>query len=100
MRWIGSLLLLAAVVVGGFDGLNYLRSGEELFRPIGAWWYQLHSESLLLLQPAIERYILPALWDPVVLTALEQPLAVVLAVLGIVLLLLARRRGRQGHLFR
>ena len=100
MRWIGSLFLLAAAVAGGFDGLNYLRAGGELFRPIGAWWHQLHPESLLLLQPAIERYILPALWDPVVLTVLELPLAVVLAVLGVVLMLLARRRRRQGNLFR
>ena len=65
---------------------------------LGEWWFWVHQDSLQLLQPAIERHLSPALWDPGVQTLLEWPLAPELAVLGVVFYLIGRRpRGGNGE---
>lgn len=99
MRWIGWGMLCVGLVVGLLDLIVFLQSGGPVFRSGGSWWFMLSPDTLLLAQPAIERHILPALWDPIILTVLEQPLALVLAAIGLVILLLARRRRRKGRFF-
>jgi len=60
-------------------------------RPLGQLWYSLDSASLNLVQAVIERYLLPALWDPLLLTFLTWAAAPVFAVLGLLCLWLVRR---------
>lgn len=100
MRYLGILFLCLAGVVAVVDGVNYLGTDGELFRSAGHWWFQLHSTSLQLAQPAVERYVLPELWDPVIVTVLRWPLAAILAGIGVVLVLLAIRLRRRGTLLR
>lgn len=64
---------------------------------LGDWWAWIDRDSLLLLQPAIERHVSPALWDPGIQTLLEWPLAVELAVLGAIFWLLRRRKRSRRH---
>ncbi len=90
-RLAGWLLLVAAAGYAAADALAPPPGGFRL-RAFGEWWFRLHPDSLQLLQPAIERHVAVFLWDPVLLTLLQAPLALLLGALGTVLLLLARRR--------
>ena len=89
------LLALAALVLALDVGAA--EQGLRL-RAVGEYWFMIHKNSLQLLQPAIERHVSPALWDPFILTFLTWPLAAVLAAPGLLLALLPgrRRRDRRG----
>ena len=87
MRAAGWVLLALALVVAGVD---VLVSGG--LRAFGAWWFMLNRDSLQLLQPALERHVAVWLWDPVMLTVLQWPMAAILAMSGVLLMLLKRRR--------
>ena len=70
---------------------------------LGEWWAWIHRDSLLILQPAVERHISPALWDPGIQTVLEWPAAADFAGLGAIFWLLHRwgcRRRRRRLRFR
>ena len=81
----GIVVLASDVAAAGTDGLRLTALGE--------WWFWLHPNSLQLLQPAIERHVSPALWDPGVQTLLEWPLSAELfALAGLCFVLAAIRR--------
>lgn len=100
LRWLGRavgwLLVLAALAMAGRDAFAWLDTGVWNSKLLGELWREIHSESLLLIQPAVERYISPVLWNDVIFPVLLAPAWLVFAVPGIVLLLLSslRRRGR------
>lgn len=83
MRLVGLLLVGLGVAAGALD---LVRGGE--LRAVGAWWFALHRDSLQLLQPALERHVAIWLWDPVMLTVLQWPLALLLGAIGVALLAL------------
>ncbi len=89
------LIGLAVLVVDLAGSLS--AQGTPALEPLGAWWAWLHRDSLLLLQPAIERHLTPALWDPGVQTLLEWPAAPQFLGLAAAFGLLAlwRRRKRR-----
>lgn len=87
--------MVPVLIVAVIDLIQYLRGNDVILRSVGDWWFAIHKDSLLLAQPAIERHVLPVLWDPVVVTVLQWPLAVVIAVLGLLLALFLRRRQRR-----
>ena len=91
---IGWLLVAGAAVMAGREAVAWVQSGEWMPIAAGQLWFDLHKDSLQLVQPAIERYILPALWDPVILTVLQWPAWAVLGATGLVLALWAGRRRR------
>jgi len=61
--------------------------------PLGLRWYQLHPNSLLLIQPAIERHVAAWLWPPIQ-RVLEQPAWLVPGALGVLGLLIKGVRRR------
>lgn len=79
--------MAVAVVVAAGD---VMASGS--LRAVGTWWFMLDRDSLQLLQPALERHVAVWLWDPVMLTVLQWPMAAVLAVPGLGLALAGRSR--------
>lgn len=99
-RAIGWLLVLAALAAVGRDGFAWLDTGVWNSVPFGQVWFDLHKDSLLLVQPALERHVAPFLWDPVMTTILEAPAWVVFLVPGVILLLLGRLRRRSKARFR
>jgi len=99
-RTVGWLLILAAVAAFGRDVFGWLDTGQWDSKLVGELWYELHRDSLQLLQPAIERYVLPALWSYVIFPILLAPAWLVFAVPGIVLLLLPRVCHRRRATFR
>lgn len=86
-----SIALLLFVLAAGALALDAIAAGPTGFRlrSIGEVWYTTHRESWLLLQPAVERHIHQDLWFLVFEPFFRQPLAVVMAVCGLLVALLA-----------
>jgi hypothetical protein len=92
LRFLGLWILAAAFVFLVYDGTKSIAAGMVLTKPFGETWNDINSNSLLLLQPAIERHVAVWLWDPVILSILTAPTWLVLGVIGIVLILLGRKK--------
>ena len=82
LRGLGYLFCLLAIVVVGFDVVRLISTGEYKAATLGATWYSIHSGSLAMLQPGIERHVSPWLWSAVFQPVLTAPLWLVLAILG------------------
>lgn len=92
---LGFLVFSAGLATGVYDGLHWeWRDGLFPFAPIGEIWASLHRDSLLLLQPAVERYISPALWSGAIFPALTWPATPVLLGAGALLFLLPGKKRR------
>lgn len=98
-RWLGWLLVLGALTVLMMDGWAAWQGGQWQFSLAGQVWFDidqsLGTASLNGVQAGIQRYVLPALWDPVIVWILRQPAALVLGLPGLLLMFLCRRR-REG----
>lgn len=92
LRFFGIWILAAAFVFLVYDGTKSIAAGMALTKPFGETWNDINSNSLLLLQPAIERHVAVWLWDPVILSILTAPTWLVLGVIGIILVLLGRKK--------
>ena len=69
---IGLALLSAAVLV--FDVAKGLSGAGLLgFVSLGDLWARVNGASLNLVQAIVQRYLLPALWDPMLVTVLLVP---------------------------
>jgi len=90
--WLGRILGILGLTVLISDAMGWADGGETRFSDIGEWWFWAHPDSLQLAQPALERHVAPWLWDPVMLTVLLWPLAVVLLVLAGVFIGIGRWR--------
>jgi len=98
VRIVALILILLGCVVLGYDAVVFLDRGDFPMTQIGTIWAAIHRNSLLLLQPAIERHVHPAIWEWFIFPVLQQSAAVVFIGLGVAILLLralARRRARR-----
>ena len=98
---LGWLFVLATFGAGAWEVFAPAAKGGVALRPLGALWYWIDPGSLNLAQAVVERYILPELWDPAIVTLLQQPAVLVFAVTAFVLLALCLiirlwRRWRMG----
>ncbi|MCA3337938.1 MAG: hypothetical protein INF90_05375 [Roseomonas sp.] len=84
MRLIGLALLALAVGLFAVFGGN----------PLGAVLFRLDPSLLNLVQAVVQRYLLPMIWDDVLLPVLEAPAWVIPAVLGGALFLIGWNRAR------
>jgi hypothetical protein len=95
-RVIGWIALLAGGAVLVRDFLVWLDTKHWAPIALGQLWYQLNRSSLNLVQAVVQRYIHPFLWDPIILSILLCWAFAVLMFLGVLLLILFRRRnGRR-----
>jgi hypothetical protein len=92
VRLLGLIVLAAALGLAGYDTRSSFADGAIHTTKFGDVWFALHPNSLLLLQPAIERHVAVWLWDPVMLSILTAPTWLVLGVIGIILILLGRKK--------
>ena len=67
-------LLLAIAALLALGGVILAVMGGTVGTVLGQVWYQVHADSLNLTQAITQRYILPALWDPVAIVILNWPL--------------------------
>jgi hypothetical protein len=91
-RFVGFLVLAGAFAALIYDGTKTIAGSEIYITKLGTTWNALHSNSLQLLQPAIERHVGEWLWDPVALNILTAPTWLVLGVLGAFLILIGRKK--------
>jgi hypothetical protein len=91
-RIIGWLFVLAAVAAAARDMVAWYDTGTFDPMPLGQLWFNLDNGSLNLIQAVTQRYLLPELWDPVIVNILLLPAWFVFAVPAIVLLVLFRKR--------
>jgi len=80
MRFLAWVFLILTVVAVVFDWLAIPEDGEFVLRPLGALWSSIHTESLQVLQPAVERHISPALWENLIQPLLTAPAALVFGI--------------------
>ena len=92
-RAIGWLLIIAALAALAYDASGLTRGEGFTVHAAGELWYELSPDTLNMLQAGIQRNVWPYLWDPVILNLLLLPAWVILGVLGILLVLLFRRRN-------
>lgn len=91
-RVIGWVVLLAGLAVLAHDIARWLAT--KIWAPValGQLWYELDRSSLNLAQAVIQRYVSTFLWNRIMVTILLCWGFAVLTGLGIVILLLARKR--------
>ncbi len=94
-RLFGWGLVFSGIFLGLWDILCWLFFGKFSIPDIGSLWYRFHSESLLLLEPAVSRYSYPYLWDPIMLEILIAPTGLVLFLLGILIIIMTKIFSRK-----
>jgi len=102
IRWIvrfAALLLLAgAFAASVIDGARSIAADQLSLTSVGAALYWAFPTKFPLAQAFVEKRLHPLLWDPVLVRILLAPAFLFLALLGGVLLYLARRRAPPiGH---
>ena len=91
-RFLGLLFLAAAFILVVYDGTKSIAGNSLSLTTVQALWGLLHASSLAKLKPLITPYAGGLLWDPVAVSILAAPAWSVLGVIGILLLLLGRKK--------
>ena len=89
-RLLGLVFLAAGFVFVIYDGTKSIADQTVHMSKLSLTWAEIHQNSLLSLQTAVEKK-LAWLW-PVIQTVLEQPTWLVLGTLGVILVLLGRKK--------
>jgi hypothetical protein len=90
-RFVGLLGLALAFIFLVYDGTKSIADQRWYITSLSEVWTWVHQTSLLAIQPAFER-ISPLLWDPIAVRILNAPVSLVLGTLGVVLILLGRKK--------
>src|SRR5437868_13067646 len=90
-RLVGLLLLAGGFIFMVYDGARWVADQTLRFTRFGQFWNDVHQSSQRALQAWVESTA-PWLWTSVVKVILELPVLTVMRVLGILLMLLLRRR--------
>ena len=91
-RFFGLWILAAGFIFLIYDGTKSIAGGALFVTKLGQTWTDINAASLQLLQAAVEGRVSAGLWQYVIQPVLEQPTWLVLGVLGIVLMLLGRKK--------
>ncbi len=97
-RLIGWLLLAAALMSLGWDVVASLDANRIVINALGEQWFAFDRDTLTATQRFVQENI-PFLWDPVMMTLLRWPGWIVFALLGILFLLIFRKRRRKDRWF-
>jgi hypothetical protein len=90
-RLVGLLLLACGFVFMVYDGARWVADQNLRFTRFGQFWNDIHQASQQTFRTWVESKA-PWVWTNVVKVILDQPVFVVLGVLGIFLMLLFRPR--------
>jgi uncharacterized membrane protein len=94
-RFLAVLSLAAAVIMAVVDATRSIADSDLVLTPLGTSWYSVSPETLNLAQAVVQRYLLPALWDPGIVTILTLPGFVVFLALALIFYLIGRRPARR-----
>ena len=91
-RLIGLICLAAAFILVIYDGTKSIAANNLYITSVRALWDLINAGSLANLKPVIVPYANGMLWDPVMLTFLAAPSWAVLGFLGMLFVLLGRKK--------
>ena len=94
-RVLGRGLIFSGIFLGLWDIVCWSLFGRFSIPDVGSLWYRFHAESLLLLEPAVSRYVHPYLWDPIMLEILIAPTGLVLFLFGILIIIMTKLFSRK-----
>src|SRR5215475_7870366 len=92
LRFIGLICLAAAFILLIYDGTKSIAGNRVFLTSVRSLWELINAASLAKLEPIIQSYAGGLLWDPVMATVLAAPSWGLLGGLGIIFLLLGRKK--------
>ena len=93
LRFFGVLCLALGFIFLVHDGTKSIADQTLYLTTVGAAWANVHQTSLSALQPFIERLVGHWFWQGIVQRYfLDQPVSLVLAIIGGILILLGRKK--------
>ncbi|MEM7301491.1 MAG: hypothetical protein AAF468_10460 [Pseudomonadota bacterium] len=98
-RAIAAFFLAIAIVAAVIDITSSIAASEWVITPLGASWAKLSLTSIQATQGAIQGYIHPLLWDPVIQTILGWPTWLIFSILALLFYALGRKRRITGRRF-
>jgi hypothetical protein len=91
-RLIGVLCLAAAFILVIYDGTKSIAGNNLYLTSVQSLWELINADSLAELKPKIQGYANGIMWDPLMLALLAAPSWSVLGILGIICMLLGRKK--------
>ncbi len=95
-RFLGLICLAAAFILVVVDGTKSIADHSVDFTSVRALWTLINADSLqnftAQVKPLVMPYVAGMLWDPVILGILAAPAWSLLGVIGILFMLLGRRK--------
>ena len=93
LRFVGLVSLALGFLFLVHDGTKSIADQTVYISSVGATWDNIHQSSLSALQPAVEGLAGAWVWNDVIQPYfLQQPVSLVLAVVGALLILLGRKK--------
>ena len=92
LRSIGFLCLAAGFLLVIYDGTKSIAANALYMMTVRVLWDTINATSLQALQPLIEGKLGHFAWDPVFVGFLRAPSWAVLGILGVIFILLGRKR--------
>ena len=92
LRFIGLICLAAGFILLIYDGTKSIAGNKLFLTSVRMLWELFNAASLAKLEPMIRPYAGGLLWDPVMVAILAAPSWSVLGVLGVLFLLLGRKK--------
>jgi hypothetical protein len=92
LRFFGLLLLALGFIFLVYDGIRSISDGHILLTRSNEVWVIVHDSSLVSFQRLVERKLGPDIWQAVLAPVLDQPASMLCCVLGIILIVLGRKK--------
>jgi len=92
LRFLGLLCLAAAFILVIYDGTKSIAGNQLFLTSVRALWELINAGSLAKLKPLLTPYVDGLLWDPLMVAILAAPSWSVLGFLGILFILLGRKK--------
>jgi hypothetical protein len=91
LRFLGLMLLALAFIFVIYDGMKSIADRTLYATSLNQFWTEIHDASLKAAQASVERAS-AALWNLAIMPILEQPAAAIFAIVGVVLIILGRKK--------
>ena len=92
LRFIGLVALAAAFILVIYDGTKSIAANGVSITSVRAVWELVNAASLAKIEPLIKPYAGGLLWDPLMTGILSAPSWAVFGIVGILFILLGRKR--------
>jgi len=92
LRLLALVILAAAFILLIYDGAKSIADSSIHVYTLGQLWSDIHANSLQALQGVTERRLGARIWPLIARPVLEQPAWLVFGVIGIILMLLGRKK--------